>query len=76
MVSFRYSGVYTAEEVTVVVKDKMIRLQSLYIDQFRRLQHLLKERRRKYLYTLKKEKETLCKLYKIFQTEFNVYIMS
>ncbi|XP_046673430.1 KAT8 regulatory NSL complex subunit 2 isoform X2 [Homalodisca vitripennis] len=59
----KHAGVYTAEEVTVVIKDKMIRLQSLYIDQFRRLHHLLKERRRKYLHALKKEKETLCSIH-------------
>uniref|UniRef100_A0A1B6KQF4 KAT8 regulatory NSL complex subunit 2 n=1 Tax=Graphocephala atropunctata TaxID=36148 RepID=A0A1B6KQF4_9HEMI len=59
----KHAGVYTAEEVTVVIKDKMIRLQSLYIDQFRRLHHLLKERRRKYVHALKKEKETLCSIH-------------
>jgi KAT8 regulatory NSL complex subunit 2 len=52
--------VYTAEEVTLLTRDKLIRLQSLYIEQFRRLQHVLKERRRRYLHALKREKETLC----------------
>lgn len=39
-----------------------MRLQSLYIDQFKRLQYTLREKRRKYLHVLKKEKETLCTL--------------
>jgi len=43
-----------------LTRDKLIRLQSLYIEQFRRLQHVLKERRRRYLHALKREKETLC----------------
>ena len=56
---FRHAGVYTAEEVALIMKDKLIRLQSLYIDQFKRLQHVLREKRRKYLHTVKREKETL-----------------
>lgn len=56
---FKHAGVYTAEEVTLLTRDKLIRLQSLYIEQFRRLQHALKERRIRYLHALKREKETL-----------------
>uniref|UniRef100_A0A1B6CND5 KAT8 regulatory NSL complex subunit 2 n=1 Tax=Clastoptera arizonana TaxID=38151 RepID=A0A1B6CND5_9HEMI len=59
----KHAGIYTAEEVTAISKQKLIRLQSLYIDQYRRLQHHLKERRRKYLQALKKEKETLCSIH-------------
>ncbi|OWF35336.1 KAT8 regulatory NSL complex subunit 2-like isoform X2 [Mizuhopecten yessoensis] len=55
----KHAGVYTAEEVALVMRDKLIRLQSLYIDQFKRLQHIMKEKRRKYLHTHKQEKETL-----------------
>ncbi|PSN32668.1 KAT8 regulatory NSL complex subunit 2 [Blattella germanica] len=51
------------EEVTLVTRDKLIRLQSLYIEQFRRLQHILKERRRRYLHALKREKETLSSIH-------------
>lgn len=60
---FKHAGVYTAEEVTLVTRDKLIRLQSLYIEQFRRLQHILKERRRRYLHALKREKETLSSIH-------------
>lgn len=55
----KYAGIYTAEEVALIMRDKLIRLQSLYIDQFKRLQHIMKEKRRKYLHTYKQEKESL-----------------
>lgn len=45
----RYAEVLTAEEATRITRDKLIRLQSLYIEQFKWLQHCLKEGRRKYL---------------------------
>ncbi|XP_051865343.1 KAT8 regulatory NSL complex subunit 2 [Pristis pectinata] len=53
----KHAGVYTAEEVALVMREKLIRLQSLYIDQFKRLQHLLKERRRRYLHACRPESE-------------------
>ncbi|XP_069762411.1 KAT8 regulatory NSL complex subunit 2 isoform X1 [Narcine bancroftii] len=46
----KHAGVFTAEEVALLMREKLIRLQSLYIDQFKRLQHLLKEKRRHYLH--------------------------
>ncbi|GAB1609345.1 KAT8 regulatory NSL complex subunit 2-like [Argonauta hians] len=55
----KHAAIYTAEEVALILRDKLIRLQSLYIDQFKRLQHIMKERRRKYLHTYKQERETL-----------------
>uniref|UniRef100_A0A8C7Y5U0 KAT8 regulatory NSL complex subunit 2 n=1 Tax=Oryzias sinensis TaxID=183150 RepID=A0A8C7Y5U0_9TELE len=55
----KHAGVYTAEEVALVTREKLIRLQSLYIDQFKRLQHLLKEKKRRYLHNRKVEHETL-----------------
>uniref|UniRef100_A0A8C5LYW9 KAT8 regulatory NSL complex subunit 2 n=1 Tax=Leptobrachium leishanense TaxID=445787 RepID=A0A8C5LYW9_9ANUR len=55
----KHAGVYTAEEVTLIMREKLIRLQSLYIDQFKRLQHLLKEKKRNYLHRLKAENETI-----------------
>lgn len=59
----KHAGIFTAEEVIYIAREKLIRLQSLYIDQFRRLQYVLKEKRRKYLLGLKKEKETLCSIH-------------
>lgn len=55
----KHAGVYTAEEVALIMRDKLIRLQSLYIDQFKRLQHIMREKRRKYLHTYKQERDTL-----------------
>lgn len=52
----KHAGVYTAEEVALIMRDKLIRLQSLYIDQFKRLQHVMREKRRKYLHTRKYER--------------------
>lgn len=60
-VNLRHAGVYTAEEVALITREKLIRLQSLYIDQFKRLQHLLKEKKRRYLHNRKVEHETLGK---------------
>lgn len=57
----RHAGVYTAEEVALIMREKLIRLQSLYIDQFKRLQHLLKEKKRRYLHNRKVEHEALGK---------------
>lgn len=58
----RHAGVYTAEEVALIMREKLIRLQSLYIDQFKRLQHLLKEKKRRYLHNRKVEHDALGKL--------------
>ncbi|KAK7801894.1 hypothetical protein U0070_013498 [Myodes glareolus] len=57
----KHAGVYTAEEVALIMREKLIRLQSLYIDQFKRLQHLLKEKKRRYLHNRKVEHEALGK---------------
>ncbi|XP_043526841.1 KAT8 regulatory NSL complex subunit 2 isoform X2 [Frieseomelitta varia] len=59
----KHAGIFTAEEVIYIAREKLIRLQSLYIDQYRRLQYILREKRRKYLHALKKEKETLCSIH-------------
>ncbi|XP_054004031.1 KAT8 regulatory NSL complex subunit 2 isoform X4 [Hylaeus anthracinus] len=59
----KHAGIFTAEEVIYIAREKLIRLQSLYIEQFRRLQYTLREKRRKYLHALKKEKETLCSIH-------------
>lgn len=58
----KHANVYTAEEITAITRDKLIRLQSLYIEEYRHLQYMLKEKRRKYLHALKREKETCCNI--------------
>jgi KAT8 regulatory NSL complex subunit 2 len=47
----------------MITKDKLVRLQGLYIDQFQRLKHVLKERRRKYLHSMRRERETCMSIY-------------
>ncbi|XP_044740441.1 KAT8 regulatory NSL complex subunit 2 isoform X2 [Chrysoperla carnea] len=59
----KHAEIYTAEEVCSLTRDKLIRLQDLYIDQFRFLQRVLREKRRKYLHALKKEKESLASIH-------------
>lgn len=58
----KHANVLSAEEVTQVAKDKLIRLHSLYVNQYSHLCHLLKEKRRHYLHAIKKEKETCCSM--------------
>jgi KAT8 regulatory NSL complex subunit 2 len=47
----------------MITKEKLIRLKGLYVDQFLRLQHVLKEKRKTYLQSIKKEKETLSSIH-------------
>ncbi|XP_033099667.1 KAT8 regulatory NSL complex subunit 2-like isoform X2 [Anneissia japonica] len=55
----KHAGVYTAEEVALISKEKLIRLQSLYINQFKRLQHVMREKRRRYLAERSIEEQTI-----------------
>ncbi|XP_063985835.1 KAT8 regulatory NSL complex subunit 2 [Diachasmimorpha longicaudata] len=59
----KHAGIYTAEEGIYIAREKLIKLQSLYIEQFKRLQYMLREKRRRYLHAVKSEKETLCSIY-------------
>lgn len=55
--SLKHAGVFTGEEVMRTMRDKLIRLQKLYIEQFGRLGHQLKEGRRAYLAQVREERE-------------------
>lgn len=59
--TFRHAEVYTTTEVTRITNEKLERLRNLYIDQLYRLKHVLREKRRNYLQSLRVERETLCK---------------
>ncbi|GAB0099882.1 KAT8 regulatory NSL complex subunit 2 [Sergentomyia squamirostris] len=65
----KHASIYTTEEATMITKQKLVRLQSLYIDQFDRLHHVLREKRRKYLHALRRERETYCSIHN--QTQDN-----
>lgn len=55
--SLRHAGVYTAEEVSLILRDKMLKLQSLYVWQFKYLQHLLRQKYKTYLQKMQKSKD-------------------
>eukprot|EP00096_Caligus_rogercresseyi_P016528 TRINITY_DN921_c0_g1_i1.p1 TRINITY_DN921_c0_g1~~TRINITY_DN921_c0_g1_i1.p1 ORF type:complete len:480 (-),score=126.30 TRINITY_DN921_c0_g1_i1:839-2278(-) len=57
------AGVYAPEEVVRIMKDQLVRLQKAYIDQFGRLQYLLREERRRYKHALAQEKESLMSIH-------------
>ncbi|OQR68822.1 KAT8 regulatory NSL complex subunit 2-like [Tropilaelaps mercedesae] len=52
----KHAGVFTAEEAARTTKEKMVRLQQLYLEQFHRMRYMYKERRREYLYRQQFEK--------------------
>lgn len=58
----KHARLYTADEICLITKDKLMRLQCLYSEQYRYLHHMLRERRRRYLHALKREKETYCSI--------------
>jgi len=47
--------------VVAQAKESMVRLQNLYVREFRSLQFKLREQRRHYLASIKKEKESMSK---------------
>ena len=55
--SLKHAGVFTGEEVMRTMRDKLIKLQKLYIEQFGRLGHQLREGRRTYLSQVREERE-------------------
>uniref|UniRef100_A0A182TX24 KAT8 regulatory NSL complex subunit 2 n=1 Tax=Anopheles melas TaxID=34690 RepID=A0A182TX24_9DIPT len=59
----KHAGIYTAEEATRITKEKLTRLQTLYIEQIHRLQHVLRERRRNYLREQRAERDYHCSIF-------------
>jgi KAT8 regulatory NSL complex subunit 2 len=55
----RHAGVFAAEEVSSMLSDKMHRLQNLYIEQFRHLKYLLRDRYRNYCIATLLDKDCL-----------------
>lgn len=45
----RHAGVFTVEEAAAVTREKLVRLQTLYLEQFKRLKHVLALKRAEYL---------------------------
>ncbi|XP_054744663.1 KAT8 regulatory NSL complex subunit 2-like [Anastrepha obliqua] len=61
--ALKHAGIYTREEAIRISEAKLTKLQGLYIDQINHLHHILKERRRRYLIALRKEREMLCSIH-------------
>lgn len=45
----KHAGIYTPEEVSLILSEKMHRLQTLYIEQFKHLKYVLREKHRKFM---------------------------
>lgn len=56
----RHAGVYTRAEAVRLAEMKFLKLQGLYREQITHLQHVLKQRRRRYLHDIRRERETYC----------------
>lgn len=54
---FRNASIYTEEEILRNLRDKMIRLRRLYIEQYSHIQYLLKEKRLKFIQSQRTEDE-------------------
>ena len=57
-----HAGVWTLEECVQVCRDKILRLRTLYAQQFKRIQYSLKEERRKMLMTYDIDPNVLSKV--------------
>ncbi|KAK3713868.1 hypothetical protein QZH41_010917 [Actinostola sp. cb2023] len=55
--ALRHAGIWTLDEVSKMCCDKMTRLKTLYMAQYKRLFHVLKEKRRKYLQLIQAEQD-------------------
>lgn len=53
----KHAGIYTTEEVSAILRDKMTRLQSLYMNELGYLQYLLKEKYKKYINTVRSQQD-------------------
>lgn len=58
----RHAGIFTTEEACRIAREKLVRLRALYLNQFHRLGYMLREKRRRYLVSLRKERETYCSI--------------
>ncbi|XP_013111178.1 KAT8 regulatory NSL complex subunit 2 [Stomoxys calcitrans] len=59
----KHAGIYTRQEAIRISEAKLTKLQGLYIDQINRLHHMLREKRRRYLHAIRREREHLCSIH-------------
>ncbi|XP_042894208.1 KAT8 regulatory NSL complex subunit 2-like [Penaeus japonicus] len=58
-----HAQVFTTEEITRIYLEKLQRLKAMYIGEYKRLTHILRESRRKYLQAGRTEKETMASVH-------------
>ncbi|EDW98237.2 KAT8 regulatory NSL complex subunit 2 isoform X1 [Drosophila yakuba] len=59
----KHAGVFTRAEAVKIAETKLIKLQGLYREQVSYLQNVLKQRRRKYLHDIRRERELYCSIH-------------
>ncbi|XP_017076327.1 KAT8 regulatory NSL complex subunit 2 isoform X2 [Drosophila eugracilis] len=59
----KHAGVFTRAEAVRIAETKLIKLQGLYREQLSHLQNVLKQRRRKYLHDIRREREIYCSIH-------------
>ncbi|XP_017110227.2 KAT8 regulatory NSL complex subunit 2 isoform X1 [Drosophila bipectinata] len=59
----KHAGVFTRAEAVRIAESKLIKLQGLYRDELSQLQYVLKQRRRKYLHDIRRERELYCSIH-------------
>lgn len=59
----KHACIYTRQEAIRISEAKLTKLQGLYIDQINRLHHILREKRRRYLHAIRREREHLCSIH-------------
>lgn len=58
-----HAEVFTTEEITRIYLEKLQKLKSMYVGEYKRLIHILRESRRKYLQAIRQEKETMMSIH-------------
>lgn len=58
-----HAEVFTTEEITRIYLEKLQKLKSMYVGEYKRLIHILRESRRKYLQAVRQEKETMTSIH-------------
>lgn len=61
LIVFRRAGIYTADEITMITRDKLLRLQSLYMEEIQKLQQLYVKRKSFYAPLIRGEETSIGK---------------
>ncbi|KAK4301455.1 hypothetical protein Pmani_026411 [Petrolisthes manimaculis] len=58
-----HAQVFTTEEITRIYLEKLQKLKSMYVGEYKRLSHILREGRRKYIQAVRVEKESMVSIH-------------